>query len=90
MWLRSHHDSAPLLFPEQEDQQDQNRIGNSDLGWARMGDVICPRCGTKMRWIRRVNTYFCDKDGYLLGKDDPFVQKGEVVPAYNPGGDYNH
>ena len=55
-----------------------------------MGEVTCPRCGTKMRWIRRVNTYFCDKDGYLLGKDDPFVQKGEVVPAYNPGGDYNH
>lgn len=52
--------------------------------------VVCPRCGAKMRWIRRVNTYICDNDGYLLGKDDPFVLRGEVMPAHNPGGEYNH
>ena len=55
-----------------------------------MGDVVCPRCGSKMRWIRRVNTFICDNDGYLLGKDDPFVLNGEVIPAHNPGGQYNH
>ena len=55
-----------------------------------MGEVKCPRCGTKMSWIRRVNTYICDKDGYLLGKDDPFVKQGEIIPSYNQGGEYNH
>ncbi len=43
-----------------------------------------------MSWIRRVNTYICDTDGYLLGKDDPFLKGGEVTPSYNPGGQYNH
>jgi len=42
-----------------------------------------------MRWIRRVNTYICGIDGYLLGKDDPFLKSGEVTTAYNPGGQYN-
>ncbi len=51
---------------------------------------MCPRCGTKMRWIRRVNTYICHNDGYLLGKDDPFLKNREVMPAYNQGGQYNH
>ncbi len=51
--------------------------------------VVCPRCGAKMRWIRRVNTYICDNDGYLLGKNDPFVLRGEVIPAHNSGGQYN-
>ena len=52
--------------------------------------IRCPRCGANMRWIRRVNTYICDNDGYLLGKEDPYLLKGEVIPAHNPGGQYNH
>ncbi len=63
-------------------------------GWASenhlMVDVTCPRCGTKMRWLHRLNTYFCDKDGYLLGRNDPFVKKGEAIQPYNPGGQYNY
>ncbi len=54
-----------------------------------MGDVVCPRCGTKMKWLRRLNTYICSKDGYLLGRNDPFVKKGEVIEPYNTGGKYN-
>ena len=42
-----------------------------------------------MRWIRRVDTYICDNDGYLLGKNDPFVKSGEVVEPHSPGGLYN-
>ena len=60
-----------------------------DVTDARKASVVCPRCGAEMRWIRRVNTYICDNDGYLLGKDDPFVLRGEVMPAHNAGGQYN-
>ena len=60
-----------------------------EVAAARTASVVCPRCGADMRWIRRVNTYFCDNDGYLLGKNDPFVLKGEVIPAHNQGGQYN-
>ena len=61
-----------------------------EVAAARTANVVCPRCGANMRWIRRVNTYICDNDGYLLGKNDPFVLKGEVMPAHNQGGQYNH
>ena len=54
-----------------------------------MADVKCPRCGTKMRWLRRRNIYFCDNDGYILGPSDPFILKGEVIPSSNHGGKYN-
>ena len=43
-----------------------------------------------MKWIRRLNTYICDNDGFLLGKTDPFVTSGAVVEPHNPGGQYNH
>ena len=68
----------------------QKSLGLEVAAVARTANVVCPRCGASMRWIRRVNTYFCDNDGYLLGKDDPFVLKGEVIPAHNEGGQYNH
>ena len=45
---------------------------------------------TRMRWLRRLNTYICDLDGYLLGKNDPFVKGGEVVEPHTPAGQYNH
>ena len=54
-----------------------------------MAEVKCPRCGTKMRWLRRRNIYFCDNDGYILGPNDPFLKSGEAIPPYNPGGKYN-
>ena len=36
-----------------------------------------------------MRTFFCETDGYLLGPNDPFVKKGEVVEPHTPAGKYN-
>ncbi len=54
-----------------------------------MADVNCPRCGRKMRWLRRLKTFICNDDGYLLGPNDPYVKTGEVVEHHTPPGEYN-
>ncbi len=74
---------------EQEDQQNTNSLTADSQRESFLADATCPRCGTKMRWLRRRNIFFCDTDGYILTANDPYLKKGEVVDPYNAGGEYN-
>ena len=48
-----------------------------------MDYVVCPRCGRKMREIRRLGILFCDNDGYILNLEDAqgngLVRSEEIV-----------
>ncbi|MBO0888604.1 hypothetical protein J2P12_05835 [Candidatus Bathyarchaeota archaeon] len=44
-----------------------------------MEEVVCYRCGRKMRLIQRLGIFFCDNDGYILSSRDAALN-GLVKP----------
>ncbi|HYY90553.1 MAG TPA: hypothetical protein VE955_01040 [Candidatus Dormibacteraeota bacterium] len=49
-----------------------------------MEEVVCYRCGRKMRLIQRLGIFFCDNDGYVMSFKDATTNglvRTENVPS---------
>jgi hypothetical protein len=91
---------------EQEDQPDKNSLdptvfrptpsleflffGSNGSKRLPVVEVRCPRCNRPMHWRGRLKIFICDTDGFILGRNDPYVKQLEYEISTDPQASSGH